>query len=439
MTEGINIFGFTLNFYGLIIGLAIYLAIFLIEKKAFSADEKKNLISQDLFQKLIFMVIFSGVVGARLWHVATDFNLYENDFFSVFKIWEGGLSILGGIFGGFLGAIIFLWKREGGLGKLKTAVDLSVFGLPFGQALGRFGNYVNQELYGAPTNLPWKIFIDPEKRVAGYENYPYFHPLFLYESLLMLLFGLGMWVYDRFSRKNGKKIIGEGKYFAFYLVFYGVVRFFLDFLRIDNAKILLGLGANQLIILFLLIVAMFFFVQKNRKILVFFIITFAFMIISANFFQAKKVLQGEISPPSISSASVYQNLQKVPDRQIVQIFIGEQKLNVEIVNTEPSRTLGLSGRETIGTDGMLFVFPQKSYQQFWMKDMKFNLDFIWFADGKVVEIMKNVPRPEAGQSLETLPRFVPRQPVEMMLEVVAGDAESRNLREGDEIGVMHEL
>jgi uncharacterized membrane protein (UPF0127 family) len=133
-----------------------------------------------------------------------------------------------------------------------------------------------------------------------------------------------------------------------------------------------------------------------------------------------------------------EDFKNMSDRQLQTIKIGEKELLVEIVNSNESRGQGLSGRETIGGSnqdvrGMLFVFPQRSYQQFWMKDMKFDLDFIWIRDGKVVEIMRNVPKPLEGQSLEELPRFVPKTPVEMMLEVVAGSAEEWGVEVGSEV------
>lgn len=439
MPEVLNFFGFQLNAYGLIIGLSIYLGLYLVEKRIKEDGRVVEKISEDLFVQISAITIISAIFGARIWHVCTDFYLYRGDIFAVFKIWQGGLSIFGAILGGVFGMLFYLWWRDKNFKKLLLIADLSIFGMPIGQAMGRFGNYVNQELYGAPTNLPWKIFIDPEKRVAGYEQYAHFHPLFLYESLLMLFFGMGIWIYDNNLQKKDKIILGKGKYFIIYLIFYGVVRFFLDFLRIDNAKIIQGLGINQLVILFFLILIMSFLAIKNRKnlkLLTFFTVTIFFMIISTNYFQIKNFFRGEVPAQSTKQNSDYKNLQKVADRQLLLMTIGDKKLNVEVVNNEASRSLGLSGRNEIGADGMLFVFPQKSYQQFWMKDMKFNLDFIWIADGKVVEIMRDVPRPEAGQSLEALPRFIPRQPVEMMLEVVAGDAERWGVVEGDLIGVV---
>ena len=138
----------------------------------------------------------------------------------------------------------------------------------------------------------------------------------------------------------------------------------------------------------------------------------------------------EQDTPQSSSLS---NLKKVPDRQQVALQIGSQVLSVEVVNSDQSRSLGLSGRNEIGSDGMLFVFPQTSYQQFWMKDMKFPLDFIWIQDGKVVEVMRQIPFPKEHESLSQLPRYIPSKPINMMLEVESGKADEWQIQEGTSV------
>jgi phosphatidylglycerol:prolipoprotein diacylglycerol transferase len=112
--------------------------------------------------------------------------------------------------------------------------------LALGQAIGRWGNFFNQELYGAPTNLPWKLRIDPEKRLAGYLDVEYYHPLFLYESILNfanMVFLL--WISRRYAHR-----LKSGDIFLAYLVTYPVIRFFLDFLRLD-ASLVAGININQ--------------------------------------------------------------------------------------------------------------------------------------------------------------------------------------------------
>ena len=121
-----------------------------------------------------------------------------------------------------------------------TWLDLTAPGLALAQAIGRWGNFFNQELYGAPTNLPWKIYIDPAHRLPGFENIAYYHPLFLYESLWNLAnMAILLWVSHRFPDR-----LKTGDIFLGYLVIYPVGRFLLDFLRLDASRVA-GINANQ--------------------------------------------------------------------------------------------------------------------------------------------------------------------------------------------------
>lgn len=139
--------------------------------------------------------------------------------------------------------------------------------------------------------------------------------------------------------------------------------------------------------------------------------------------------------------SIATDLLQRPDRSQVSVqFTRAQNgksvlLKTELVNTDVSRTLGLSGREEIGADGMLFVFPKPQIYRFWMKDMKFDLDMIWIENGKVVDITQNVPAPTAQQTESTLPTYSPSQPVTMILEVPAGSVKNWNLQVGDSFEV----
>jgi phosphatidylglycerol:prolipoprotein diacylglycerol transferase len=145
-----------------------------------------------------------------------------------------------------------------------TILDLSVFGLPFAQAIGRWGNYFNQELYGWPTSLPWGLYIEPQFRLRGLESFSRFHPLFLYESIAMTVFGVWVWVIDRRSRSQ-VWTIGSGFYFWLYLTYYAVLRFGLDFMRPDKAYSLgLDLGTNQLVLIVVMVIGMLNLVRLWR-------------------------------------------------------------------------------------------------------------------------------------------------------------------------------
>lgn len=224
------------HLYGFIIGLAVLAGFLITEKIVVKKD-----VSEKDFLRISIIVLFGGIVGARIWHVLTDFYLYKQNLIEIFYIWQGGLSILGAIFGGLVS--LFLISKKLNIDKL-ILFDSIVFGLPVAQFIGRWANYFNQELYGLPTNLPWKIYIEQNNRSLGFEMFEYFHPLFAYEGLLVLL-GFSLMVYQK---KKKKWKIGEGSFLKFYLVYYLFIRFLLDFLRIEKGIILFGLGANQLII-----------------------------------------------------------------------------------------------------------------------------------------------------------------------------------------------
>lgn len=161
---------------------------------------------------------------------------------------------------------------------------------------------------------------------------------------------------------------------------------------------------NKLILIFLLIVSMacYFILHKNGKSI-------------------------------IESPMSFANLK---DRDIVEIKINENTFNVEIVNTAYSTTQGLSGRDEIGQPGMLFIFPTQESRYFWMKDMKFDIDIVWILDEKVVDIHKNVPKPEENTPDNRLVTYSPKQNVDMVLELNAGDADKYNINSGDVVQLV---
>ncbi|WP_443057869.1 prolipoprotein diacylglyceryl transferase [Streptomyces sp. KLMMK] len=177
-----------------------------------------------------------GLVGGRLYHVITDYELYfgeGRDWVNSFKIWEGGLGIWGAVALGAVGAWIGCRRR--GI-PLPAWADALAPGLAVAQAIGRWGNWFNQELYGKTTTLPWGLKIDADPaigRVAGT-----YHPTFLYESLWCLLIaGLVIWADRRFT-------LGHGRAFALYVASYTVGRFWFEYLRVDDAHHVLGLRLN---------------------------------------------------------------------------------------------------------------------------------------------------------------------------------------------------
>ncbi|MFF4405481.1 prolipoprotein diacylglyceryl transferase [Streptomyces sp. NPDC001262] len=178
-----------------------------------------------------------GLVGGRLYHVITDYELYFSpgrNWVDAFKIWEGGLGIWGAVALGAVGAWIGCRRR--GI-PLPAYADAIAPGIAVAQAIGRWGNWFNQELYGRPTDLPWALKIDANPaigRVAGT-----YHPTFLYESLWCLgVAALVIWADRRFT-------LGHGRAFAVYVAAYTVGRFWIEYLRVDDAHHVLGLRLND--------------------------------------------------------------------------------------------------------------------------------------------------------------------------------------------------
>lgn len=229
------------NIYGFLIGVAVVISILLIERKANAIKfEFKNVYS-DILVIFVLTIFFS-----RLWHVVTDFYLYQDSFIDALKFWNGGMSILGAILGSVIAIYIISKDKKY---HFLSFLDLTIFGLPFAQSIGRWGNYFNQELYGWETNLPWAIDIEGKS----------YHPLFLYESILTLLFGLFAW----WKFKN--KQIGQGKIFLSYIVYYSFIRFILDFLRVEKTMINDWLGVNQLILIFIFLFSLSILNTREEK------------------------------------------------------------------------------------------------------------------------------------------------------------------------------
>lgn len=206
----------------------------------------------------VWAVVF-GIIGARLYHVATDWQLYfaeGRNPVDAFKIWNGGLGIWGGVAAGALGA--YIAARRNNL-RLAPIADALVPGLLLAQAIGRFGNYFNQELYGKPTDLPWALEIDAAHITGGYPVGTTFHPTFLYETLWCLLgIAVLLWCEKRFS------LIG-GQLFAAYLAWYTAGRFWIESLRIDSAHHILGLRLNMWTSIIIFIGACILFVYLRKR------------------------------------------------------------------------------------------------------------------------------------------------------------------------------
>jgi prolipoprotein diacylglyceryl transferase len=180
--------------------------------------------------------VIAGIIGARIYHVATDWERFSGHLDAIPKIWQGGLGIPGGL---LAGALVGVWqgKRRG----IRPAVLLTCAApaIALAQAIGRWGNWFNQELYGKATTLPWGLEIDDAHLAPGYAPGTLFHPTFLYESLWnFALVGVLLWI-DRRLR------LAPGRLMAVYVMGYGIGRFWIEGLRIDPAHDIAGLRWNQ--------------------------------------------------------------------------------------------------------------------------------------------------------------------------------------------------
>ncbi len=232
----------TIHLYGVILMLGALAGAYLATTEA----RRRGLNPEYVWDALTYVII-GGVIGARLWHILTPppsmvemgitTHYYLTHPLEAIAVWKGGLGIPGAVLGGLFA--FWLYARLKGL-NFAQWIDIAAPGIALGQAIGRWGNYVNQELYGAPTNLPWKLYIDPQHRLPGYEQVAYYHPLFLYESLWNLFnMGLLLWVARRYEDR-----LRHGDVFLLYALVYAVGRFFLEYLRLDASRI--GtINANQ--------------------------------------------------------------------------------------------------------------------------------------------------------------------------------------------------
>ncbi len=248
-------------YYGIILMAGAIAAAFFSDYRA----RKRGLDSEIVWDALIWVLI-GGIVGARLWHVfspppsmieqgKTTF-FYLTHPFDLLNLRNGGLGIPGAVIGGLLALYFYTRRKKISFGLW---VDIATPTLALGQVIGRWGNFVNQELYGAPTNLPWAITIDQFHRLPQYADQATYHPLFLYESLWNLLnMVFLLWVERRFAGR-----LKTGDLFLIYLIGYPLGRFFLEFLRLDASQIG-GINFNQAFMVVLIVFASAWLYWRHR-------------------------------------------------------------------------------------------------------------------------------------------------------------------------------
>lgn len=220
ITPQIRIGPVTVHIYGLILAVAIYIGYLVAKKRAHIYKINPKFFDDPL----LVLPLVLAIVGARAYHVLDYWQIYSKNLISILYIANGGLGIWGAIAGLTVGFYFFAKIRKL---SLLNVLDLISPSLLAGQAIGRVGNYVNQEGFGPPTNLPWGIFISPQNRPIQYLNFTNFHPTFFYEAILNFIFFV---LLIKLSQKFKK----PGQAFGLYLIFYSTTRFIVEFWRIDT-------------------------------------------------------------------------------------------------------------------------------------------------------------------------------------------------------------
>ncbi len=243
--SSISVGPFELRAYGLMIALGVLVAVWLSQRRWMARGGNSEEIG-----RIAVWAVPAGLVGARIYHVITDWKRFQDDgWLEAFAVWKGGLGIPGGMAAGIL---VGLWmvRRQ----RLNTAEAIAavVPTLPLAQAIGRLGNWFNQELYGSPTDLPWGLEIDQTHRPEQYLEVKTFHPTFLYEALWNLALCAVLLILDRRRLRVGGPILpevrreasGPGSILAVYILGYGVGRLWIEAVRIDSASLLWNVRVN---------------------------------------------------------------------------------------------------------------------------------------------------------------------------------------------------
>ncbi|MGH3060554.1 MAG: prolipoprotein diacylglyceryl transferase [Gaiellaceae bacterium] len=242
--------------YGLMLLLGIVAATWLTGRRwtgrwAFWSDPRG-----DLVFRVAMWGVLGGIVGARLYHVVTSWNTVDGDWWEPFAVWEGGLGVWGGIAGGVL---VGAWVVHRAGESVLAFMDAAAPGLLLAQAIGRWGNYFNQELFGEPTDLPWGLEIDLANRPEQFASETTFHPTFLYESLWSLVGVFVLLLVDRWFRIRSPGL------FCLYVAWYTFARFFMELLRVDEAHEWFGLRLNAWVSIAVFVLALVGFVWSQRR------------------------------------------------------------------------------------------------------------------------------------------------------------------------------
>ncbi len=267
LSQAFSLGPITFRYYGLFMALAVASGFYLAIKRS----SKYNLTTKQS-EDILFYTIIGGFIGARLYHVLSSWQFYLNNPADIFKVWNGGLSIYGVVFGGIISLWIYCRLPTTNY-QLPTLLNWLTPSLIAGQIIGRFGNMFNYELYGYPSNLPWKMFVPVEFRESDFIGSNFFHPLFLYEQLGLLIILL---IISRLENKksdrpvvvpdpgsNASRLSGTSLFF-WYVLLYNILRIPLEFMRIESVFIG-GVRQNALVSFLLILIVIVLLVKYARR------------------------------------------------------------------------------------------------------------------------------------------------------------------------------
>lgn len=242
-----------LNAYGLMIAIGVVVAVRIAGRRA----EKIGVGNTDVISSIAMWAVPAGVLGGRAYHVLTDYQKFEGHWFDVVKIWQGGLGIWGGVTAGVL---VGAWRARVAGVNVPSILSAAMPGIAVAQAIGRWGNWFNQELFGRATTLPWALQVsDSTAKDAGFAAGTTFHPTFLYESIGCLVLA---WLLVQIERRLYPL---PGRLVAWYALGYSLMRFFIEGLRIDPAHHVGGLRLNQSVSIAVGALAVIFLIVDARR------------------------------------------------------------------------------------------------------------------------------------------------------------------------------
>lgn len=247
-----TLFGIHIYFYGVILAFAIIVGTFVAEN---IGTHFYNLKKDTMIDLSPYLVIF-GIIGARLYYCLLNYDFYLKFPTEILAIRHGGISIHGAIIGGIIGLLIYSKRHK--ISALKLA-DISSVGLVLAQAIGRWGNFFNSEAFGSPTDLPWKLYIAPQYRPIPFTEEEFFHPTFLYESLLNLI--IFFILFNLIKNKKQK----DGNIALYYLIMYSIARIFVENIRLDSVCYIHGIPIAIIVSVSIIFLALFALIYNNKR------------------------------------------------------------------------------------------------------------------------------------------------------------------------------